>query len=64
MNTDDKQKILRYTELVLRHNLLTRLQKIIAPEEDAERNRLRVELGMSHEEILDRAVKSLIEELE
>jgi uncharacterized protein YbaP (TraB family) len=64
MNTADKQKIMRYAELALKQDRQRKLEQDITPDELAELERIRAELGLSHEDILVRAVRRLIEEPE
>ncbi len=60
---ENKTMILRYAQLTFKRESLVAQEKPFPNEDKDELEKILVELGMSHEEILDRAAKNLIDEV-
>ena len=56
----DREKILRYAQLVLKHQRLGKQDESISQAELDELERLKVQLGLSHDEILEKASERII----
>ena len=56
-----REKILRYTQLVLRHQRLGKQNESISQTELDELEQLKAQLGLSHDEIIEKASKSIID---
>jgi len=57
-------KILRYAQLTFKKEGLDREHIPLSPEETVEMETIKKELCMTHFEIIDRALKNLIDEIE
>ena len=58
------QIILRYAELALKRDRQLKLEQNISPQEEEEMKNILSELGLSHVEVLDCAIRNLMDESE
>lgn len=64
MDNSNKQKILRYAELSCKEQLLVADQRELDAEEKSETLRILTDLNMTHGQVIDLAVRNVVEEVE